>query len=313
MPLVRAHLVPPTGEGWTLVVHGGAGGRIAELSQEQASAFSAGLANAYRAGAGLLRQGRSALDAVCAAVSAFEDDPLFNAGRGAALTLQGTVELDASVMTGDGRAGAVAVVTRARNPIRLARHVMEATPHVLLVSPEDDLVAAAGVELMDPAYFITDARRAQLERILANHEAPLKHGTVGCVAMDREGRITAGTSTGGISKQLHGRVGDTPIIGAGTWARDGMVGISCTGDGEAFIQGAVAHDVFARMAYGGQDVGFAAAAAFERECDPRQSTGGLIAVTGDGSVFLCHSSEMMFAAFADGVGRPGERDVVTWA
>ena len=252
--MIRTHLVPPSAAGWSLVVHGGAGGRIAELSAQRTSAFRAGLTAAHGAGADVLSAGGSAVDAVCAAVGALEDDPLFNAGRGAALTLQGTVELDASIMTGDGRAGAVAVVDRARSPIRVARHVMEATPHVLLASPDDALVEAAGVELMDPDYFVTEARRRQLERILADEEAPLTHGTVGAVARDSAGRIVAGTSTGGISKQLRGRIGDTPIIGAGTWARDGVVGISCTGDGEAFVQGAVAHDVFARMAYGGQSV-----------------------------------------------------------
>lgn len=304
--MTRSHLVPPSDAGFTLVVHGGAGGRIAELSDEQASAFAAGLTEAYRSGAAILREGGSAVDAVCAAVCSFEDNPLFNAGRGCALTLQGTVEMDAAVVTGDGRAGAVSVVRRARNPIRVARHVMDATPHVLLVEPADDVVSAAGVDLMDPGYFVTGARRRQLEHILAAEAPPLKHGTVGCVAIDRGGHLAAATSTGGISKQLQGRVGDTPVIGAGSWARDGVVGISCTGDGEAFMKGAVAHDVFARMAYGGQDVTSAATETFSRECDTRESTGGLIAVTGDGGTFLCHTSAMMFAAFAEG------DDIVTW-
>lgn len=145
-----------------------------------------------------------------------------------------------------------------------------------------------------------------MERILATEEAPLKHGTVGCVAVDAMGRLAAATSTGGISKQLQGRVGDSPIIGAGTWAKDGVVAISCTGDGEAFIQGAVAHDVFARMAYGGQDVASAATDTFAAECDSRGSTDGLIAVTGNRQVFLCHNSAMMFTAFTEG------HDVVTW-
>lgn len=297
--MVRTHLVPPTSDGFTLVCHGGAGGRIEELSDEAASAFAAGLRAAYAAGADVLRADGSALDAVCAAVRVFEDDPLFNAGRGSALTMTGGVEMDASVMRGDGRAGAVAVSRRARHTVDLARHVMEATPHVLLVSPDDAVLAAAGAEVMDPAWFVTEARQRQLERILASEEAPLKHGTVGCVALDRSGALAAATSTGGISKQLAGRVGDTPIIGAGTWARDGVVAISCTGDGEAFLQGAVAHDVFARMAYGGAHVDAAATATFATECDPRSSTGGLIAVTADGTAFLCHNSAMMFAAFAE--------------
>ncbi|MEL4505857.1 isoaspartyl peptidase/L-asparaginase [Luteococcus sp. H138] len=306
MPMVRTHLVPASDATPSLVVHAGAGGRIAELSDEQEAAFREGLTTAHRAGREVLDAGGSALDAVTAAVVVLEDDPLFNAGRGAALTLAGGVELDSSVMAGDGRAGAVAAVTRARNPVRVARHVMEATSHVLLACPDDELVAAADVELMEPDYFITDARRRQLERILANQEAPLKHGTVGCVARDSHGCLAAATSTGGISKQLQGRVGDSPVIGAGTWARDGLVAISCTGDGEAFIQGAVAHDVFARMAYGGQDVETAATATFASECDPRDSTGGLIAVTADGSIFLCHNSAMMFAAFHE------DGDLVSW-
>lgn len=306
MPMVRTHLVRPSEEGFTLVCHGGAGGRIEELSDEQATAFAAGLTDAYVAGAAVLSGGGTALDAVCAAVASLEDNPLFNAGRGAALTFSGTAELDASVMTGDGRAGAVGVSRHAKNPVHLARHVMEQTPHVLLVDPDDELTRRAGVEVVAPEYFVTDARRQQLARILAQEEAPLTHGTVGCVAVDCDGHLAAATSTGGISTQLVGRVGDTPIVGAGTWARDGVVAISCTGDGEAFIKGAIAHDVFARMAYAGMQVEAAAAATFASELDPRASTGGLIAVTADGTGFLCHNSAMMFASFAEA----GE--VVTW-
>ncbi len=218
-----------------LVIHAGAGGRIRELSTEEDRDFRAGLKAAYEAGDQLLSGGGSALDAVIAAVVSLEDCPLFNAGRGAALTLEGKAELDASVMTGDGQAGGVAGLTTIKNPVTLARTVMERTPHVLLAGNLEDLANEHGLDVVDPHYFVTEARREQLERILAKREAPLTHGTVGAVARDAQGRIAAATSTGGISKQFAGRVGDTPIIGAGTWADDKSCAYSGTGDGEAFL------------------------------------------------------------------------------
>lgn len=291
---------------WSLVIHGGAGGRIKELSALEGEKFSDGLRAAWQAGADVLAVGGSALDAVCASVRSLEDNELFNAGRGAALTLAGKAELDASVMTGDGRAGAVAASKHAKNPVDLARYVMENTPHVLLCDPDAELNDAAGVETVEPDYFVTEARQAQLARILAAEEAPLKHGTVGAAARDAEGNLAAATSTGGISKQLTGRVGDTPIPGAGTWAHHATLAYSGTGDGEAFIKGAVGHDLHARVLYGRQPLAEAIVDTLNAELAPRDATGGVIVVEADGTVTLGRNSDMMFAAFEEG----GE--VVTW-
>ncbi|TFJ95379.1 Isoaspartyl peptidase [Platysternon megacephalum] len=230
-----------------------------------------------------------------------EDNPLFNAGKGAALTMSGGVECDASVMTGDGAAGAVTACTRIKNPIRLARVVKEHTPHVLLINPDVDLATSHGIDVVDPEYFVTPARQEQLRRILAEEEAPLRHGTVGAVALDSHGHLAAATSTGGISKQFNGRVGDSPIIGAGTFARDGACALSCTGDGEAFLEGCVAHDIYARMAFGRLNLAEAIHATFDEEITRRGSTGGVIGIDAEGQVVLAHNSEMMFAACKNGV------------
>lgn len=301
MPMTRNLVVPAEANTWTIAIHGGAGGRIVELSEEREQAFRDGLTEAYDAGAAVLEAGGSALDAVVASVAVLEDNPLFNAGRGAALTMDGRVEHDACVMTGDGRTGAVAGSRHTRHPIALAQHVRDHSPHVLLVDPPAQMSQAAGLETVDSSWFVTDARRAQLERILAEEEAPLKHGTVGAVARDVTGAVAAATSTGGISKQWPGRVGDTPIVGAGTWADPGLA-ISCTGDGEAFIAGVVAHDIAARVRYGAASVDAAVEATFAAELDTRDATGGLVAVTGEGAACIAHSSPMMFAAYRDAAG-----------
>lgn len=285
--------------GPSLAIHGGAGGRVDELTVAGRAPYSTGLRAAYDAGWAVLSAGGSALDAVCAAVEVLEDDPLFNAGRGAALTATGSVELDASVMDGSGRAGAVAASTHARHPVRLARHVMEDTDHVLIVGPSEALVSGFGLEIVDADYFVTEARRKQLERVRADRLEAARHGTVGAVARDAEGRVAAATSTGGMVGQADGRVGDTPIVGAGIYARDGVVAISCTGHGEAFIQGVVAHDIAARMRYGGADLSEAVRATFAAELDSRGSTGGLVAVGADGTIVVAHNSPAMFSAHGD--------------
>lgn len=304
MPVQRSVSVASS-RPYVLALHGGAGGRIVELSTERAEAFSDGLRAAYLAGEAILEAGGSALDAVCASVRSMEDNPLFNAGRGAALTYAGTAELDASVMT-LGMAGAVTVSRHAKNPVDLARWVMEHTPHVLLVDPSKEIVKKAGGEVVDPRYFVTEARQQQLARILAEEEAPLTSGTVGAVAVDLQGIVAAATSTGGISKQLPGRVGDTPIIGAGTWADNRTIAISCTGDGEAFIKGVVGHDVHARLLYGGMAVETAITQSLVEALDPRAATGGLVAVTPDRVAHLAHTSAMMFAAYRD------RDEIVVW-
>ncbi|SDT35952.1 isoaspartyl peptidase/L-asparaginase family protein [Microlunatus soli] len=290
----------PPDRPYALAVHGGAGGRIAEFSGADRAGFQAGLENAYRAGDAVLRQGGSALDAVCATVVQLEDDALFNAGRGASLTAAGDAELDAAVMTGSGAAGAVAASTVARNPVLLARAVMERSQHVLLVAPPAELAAAWGLSVVDPDYFVTDARRAQLARLHAAATGGARHGTVGAVARDASGALAAATSTGGMANQWQGRVGDSPIIGAGTYARDELLAVSCTGHGEAFIRGVVSYDIAARMRYAGLDLAAAVSATIAEELTDRDASGGLVAVASDGTVVVAHNSPSLLAAYHDG-------------
>jgi beta-aspartyl-peptidase (threonine type) len=297
---VQLFQVAPSAAGWALVLHGGAGGRVEELSLEEAGTYTEGLTAAYQAGAAVLAAGGSALDAVCATVERLEDDPLFNAGRGAALTAEGTAELDACVMTGEGRAGAVAASQFARNPVHAARKVLEETPAVLLIAPTAERIAGWDLQTVTPDHFTTPARQMQLRRVQEGLLAGSRHGTVGAVAVDVQGRVAAATSTGGMVNQSEGRVGDTPIVGAGTYARDGVGAISCTGEGEAFIQGVVAHDVAARVRYLGVDLAEAITATVAAELAPRGAMGGLIAVGPDGSVVVAHNSPAMFAAYHDG-------------
>ncbi|WP_099566331.1 isoaspartyl peptidase/L-asparaginase family protein [Microbacterium sediminis] len=290
---------------YALVLHAGAGGRVEELSLEDQANYGAGLRRAYEAGERVLESGGTAEEAVCATVAVLEDTPLFNAGRGAALTASGRAELDASGMTGDGRAGAVAGTTRIKNPVYAAQQVMSESDHVLLVAPPEELAVSWGLELVEPEYFVTEARLKQLENVQARQLEASRHGTVGAVALDRAGRIAAATSTGGMVNQADGRVGDTPIIGAGTYARDGIGGVSCTGEGEAFIRGVVAHDIVSRMRYLGQSLEGAVSATFDHELTSRDASGGIIAIDHERNVIIAHNSPAMFAAYRDG------NDIVT--
>lgn len=303
MPLVRLESLPAHAP--RLIIHAGAGGRLRELSADEQAGYTDGLRRAFAAGEIVLSDGGAALDAVIAAVRELELNPLFNAGRGATLTSAGTAELDACVATGEGRNGAVTISRHAKHPVELARVVMEQTKHVTLVDPSADFVAAHGLELADQDWFVTPARQQQLANVQSGAEAQTRHGTVGAVAVDADGVVAAATSTGGMVNKFEGRMGDTPVVGAGTFARDGGVAISCTGDGEAFVEGVVAHDVYARMAYAGASLPDAIEATFAAEIDARQATGGIIAVRPDGSGALAFNSAMMFAAYRDG-------DVVAW-
>jgi L-asparaginase / beta-aspartyl-peptidase len=259
-----------------IAVHGGAG-----RPPPDREAAKQGVAAAVDAGHAELTAGGSALDAVVAAVEVLEDDPQFNAGRGAALTEDAQVELDASIMSGrDRAAGAVAAVHGVRHPVRAARAVLDEGRHVLLVGlAATDYARNTGLELLPDEWFITDDQRRRLERA---HEVAAE-GTVGAVALDSRGHLAAATSTGGIARQHRGRVGDSPLIGAGTWADDETVAVSCTGDGEAIIRSAMAHEVEALLRHGGRPVAEAAeeALAVLSRCG---GTGGLIAVSADGSV-----------------------------
>jgi L-asparaginase / beta-aspartyl-peptidase len=233
-------------------------------------------------------------------VEVLENDPLFNAGRGAALTATGHAELDASVMTGAGLAGAVAASKHAKNPVRLARTVMEHTEHALIVDPDVAFVERHGLEVVERDYFITEARRQQLERVMDGRAVAARHGTVGAAARDVNGRVAAATSTGGMVGQADGRVGDSPIVGAGVYARDNVVAISSTGHGEAFIRGVVAYDIAARVRYTGADLAAAVQETFAEELGKYGSTGGVIAVGGDGRVVVAHNSPAMFSARGTG-------------
>lgn len=290
----------PPERGPSLALHGGAGGRVEELALAGRAPYQQGLLAAYRAGWRVLAAGGDALDAVCASVQVLEDDPLFNAGRGAALTATGHAELDASVMTGAGHAGAVAACKYARNPVRLARAVMEQTDHVLIVDPDVEFLKRHGAEVAERGYFITEPRQQQLSRLLAGRVPADRHGTVGAVARDAAGRVAAATSTGGMAGQADGRVGDSPIVGAGVYARDDVAAISCTGHGEAFIRGVVAYDVAARIRYAGAGLAEAVRQAIDQELAGRGSTGGLVAVGGDGRVVVAHNSPAMFSARGTG-------------
>ena len=292
--------VPPPEEGPSLALHGGAGGRVEELTLAARALYEQGLLAAYRAGWQVLAAGGGALDAVCASVEVLENDPLFNAGRGAALTATGHAELDASVMTGSGFAGAVAATKYARNPVRVARVVMERTEHVLIVDPDVAFLERWGLDVVERDYFITEPRRQQLDQVMDGRAIAARHGTVGAVARDAAGRVAAATSTGGMTGQAEGRVGDTPIVGAGVYARDNVVAISCTGHGEAFIRGVVAHDVAARMRYAGASLAEAVRGTFQQELTERGSSGGLVAVGGDGRIVVAHNSAAMFSARGTG-------------
>lgn len=295
-----------------IAIHGGAGTLSrSNISPEQEVAYHAALAEILRAGQRVLAEGGSALDAVSLAVDLLEDNPLFNAGHGAVFTSAESHELDAAVMDGrDLRAGAVACVSRIKRPLRAARAVMERSEHVLMAGPGAEAFAASqGLELVDPSYFSTEFRRAQLKRAQAADVTVLDHdggqdqrpldetrkfGTVGAVALDAQGNLAAATSTGGMTNKRPGRVGDSPLIGAGTYADNRTAAISCTGSGEMFIRANAAFDVCARMAYGGQSLAQAAEAVVMQALPAIDGRGGLIAVDAQGHVSLPFNTEGMY-------------------
>ena len=299
-----------------LVIHGGAGVERAGLSAAEEADARRALEAALRAGHAQLEAGKPALDAVAAAIRVLEDAPQFNAARGAVFTHDGRNELDAAIMDGaSGRAGAIAGVHRVRNPIVLARAVMEHSKHVMMVGDGAEAFAAEqGVELVDPSYFRTDKRWQQLQHALAAEakaqasntplELPGKayFGTVGALALDAQGKLAAGTSTGGMTNKRYGRVGDAPIIGAGTWA-DARCAVSGTGWGEFYIRAAAAHEICARVRLAGQPLARAADGVINRDVPAAGGEGGAIALGADGSVALPFNTEGMYRGWigADGV------------
>jgi beta-aspartyl-peptidase (threonine type) len=274
--------------------------------------FRAGLAAALAAGSAILADGGSALDAVEAAVRTLEDDPQFNAGRGGVFTAEGRNELDAAIMDGTTRAaGAVAGVTRTKNPISLARAVMEHSPHILLARDGADVFALEqGLEQVDPGYFRTEDRWQALQAMKAAaargeplFDKALKYGTVGAVARDANGRLAAATSTGGLTGKRWGRIGDSPLIGAGTWADDRAVAISATGSGEDFIRVAAAHEIGARIRMLGETPR-AAADAVIAELKALGGDGGVIFAGADGSCGWSFNTPGMFRACVTASQKP---------
>ena len=279
-----------------IAIHGGAG---VMRRDKPGARHKKVLGRALDAGYEILKQGGSSLDAVTAAVLVLEDSPLFNAGRGSCFNADGEIEMDASIMEGaDLRAGAVAAVRRIRNPILAARAVMESSPHVLLAGAGAERFARAhGLKLESEEYFQTARRLSALKRNLKRH-----HGTVGAVALDQAGNLAAATSTGGYTGKLPGRIGDSPLIGAGNYADNRACAVSGTGLGEAFIRAAVAHDMCARMLYAGASLRAAARAALDSVARIG-GDGGLIAVDRRGNVAMPFNSEGMHRACVDRRGR----------
>lgn len=332
LSLVLAFLVPAlaawaaeSAKPFGLVLHGGAGViERAGMTSEREAEYRAKLAEARDAGYAVLERGGSALDAVVATIIILEDSPLFNAGKGAVLTADATCELDSSIM--DGRtqaAGAVAGVKRIRNPITLARAVMEKSVHVMLTGEGAEKFAQQqGFEFVPNDYFYTPRRREQLERAQQREaekarSAPKKsaalddafdrlarYGTVGCVALDRQGNLAAGTSTGGMTNKRFGRVGDAPIIGAGTYASNATCAVSATGWGEFFIRATVAHDISAQMEYKGAPLAAAAQSTMDKVAK-LGGDGGVVCIDRDGNIAMPFNTAGMYRGYRLSTGKAG--------
>jgi L-asparaginase / beta-aspartyl-peptidase len=296
---------------WSLVIHGGAGGPPkGSLPPEDEKEYLQKLDEALQKGGNILQNGGSSLDAVEAVVRYMEDCPLFNAGKGAVLNEYGKPELDASIMDGKNlKAGAVAGVTTIKNPISAARKVMENSPHVLLIDGgAEDFAKEMQLEIVDPSYFITEKVKKSWEKIKLQKEnedknAGNKHGTVGAVALDKSGNLAAATSTGGMMNKMHGRVGDSPIIGAGTYANNNTCAISCTGHGEYFIRNVVAYDISAMMEYRGIPLEEAARIVIHEKLKAQGATGGLIAVDKEGRITMTFNTNAMFRGYLNADGQ----------
>jgi len=305
-------------ERFGLVIHGGAGtiGR-SDITPEKESEYRAGLERALTAGYEILKRGGSSLDATEAAVCVLEDDPHFNAGRGSVFTSAGTNEMDAAVMDGKTlAAGAVAVLKHVKNPISLARLVMEKSGHVMIDGEGAEAFAKEnGVELVDQKYFFTQARWEALQKIKAAEKKRTggagkafiitdqdRHGTVGAVALDKNGNLAAATSTGGTTNKRPGRVGDSPVIGAGTYANNATCAVSATGDGEYFIRASVGHDISALIEYRGMSLKDAAQAVLDKVAK-LGGTGGLIAIDHEGKMALPFNTAGMYRGYVDSSGK----------
>lgn len=301
-----------------LAIHGGAGTiERSSMTPEKEREYRAGLERALKAGYEVLKRGGSSLDATEAAVRVLEDDFHFNAGRGSVFTSAGTNEMDASIMDGKTlKAGAVGSVQHIKNPIQLARLVMEKSPHVMLDCAGAEAFAQAnGIELVDQKYFFTQERWDALQKMKAAEKQRAsgdgksfiitdqdRHGTVGAVALDKDGNLAAATSTGGTTNKMPGRIGDTPVIGAGTYANNRTCAVSCTGDGEYFIRAAAAHEVSALMQYRGLKLQEAAQTALDM-VKQLGGAGGLIAIDNSGEIALPFNTNGMYRGYVDPSGK----------
>ncbi len=313
-------------ENFALVIHGGAGTILKEnMTPELEKQYQDKLTEALNAGYDILAKGGTSLDAVEAAINIMEDSPLFNAGKGAVFANDGTNSMDASIMEGkELKAGAVAGVHTIRNPIDGARAVMEKSQHVMLSGDGADKFAKEqGLKIEDPKYFLEEKRWKQFQKVKADDELKLDHssdtsgsildiefgegkkfGTVGCVALDKYGNLAAGTSTGGMTNKKWGRIGDSPVIGAGTYANNKTCGVSCTGHGEYFIRNVVAYDVSALMEYKGLSVEQAATEVVMKKLKPINAEGGLIAMDAKGNIAMPFNTSGMYRAYRKKDGKP---------
>lgn len=300
---------PSESQDYAIVLHGGAGSMNFEnLPEQRQLMYRAALDTALETGLAILESGGSCLDAVESVIRYMEDNPLFNAGRGAVFTAQEKNELDASIMLGNSlEAGAVAGVTDIRHPISAARAVMEQSPHVLLAGQgASEFAAGQGLEIVDASFFHTDRRF----RSLMKAKAATGNGTVGCVALDRNGDLCAGTSTGGMTNKRFGRIGDSPIIGAGTYANNLTCGVSGTGHGEFFIRWTVAHDISALMEYRGLDVEQAAREVVLDKLKTAGGSGGVVCLDRQGRPAMVTNTSGMFRAYGNA---DGQRTVAIFA
>ena len=300
---------------FSIVIHGGAGTILREnMTPEDEAAYKAKLEEAIKVGYEILKNGGSSLDAVEKTINVMEDSPLFNAGKGAVFTNAETNELDASIMDGKTlNAGASAGTTIVRNPINLARAIMEKSPHVMLSGKgAEEFAKEQGIQIVDPSYFFTERRYNSLLKIKETEKVELDHddktafydptikdskfGTVGCVALDKNGNLAAGTSTGGMTNKRWGRIGDAPIIGAGTYANNNTCAVSSTGWGEFFIRAMVAHDISALMEYKGLTLQEAAKEVIQKKVPQLGGDGGIVAVDKNGNMVMEFNTAGMYRA-----------------
>lgn len=292
---------------WAIIIHGGAGGLQPEsITESRAARYTEGLTRALNTGSELLARGVRGIDVVEEVIVLLENDSSFNAGRGAVLNSKGQAEMDASIMDGESlNAGAVAGVKGIKNPIRAARLVMDSSEHVMLSGrPAEEFSIPFGIDTAGQDYFITEKSKRALLRAKAR-EKVIKNGTVGVVVLDRAGHIAAGTSTGGMTNKRYGRIGDSPIIGAGTYADDNTCGVSCTGHGEKFIRLAVAHDLHAMLTYTDLNLQEAVDIMIQNKLPSIGGTGGIIAIDKYGNIAYGFNTSSMLRAYAT----PEKREV----